>query len=189
MINCTCGCGKEFPKFDSKHRPRKFISGHNSRTNNPHISKNKLSAICKICGREFQYYPTKTRGLFCSKQCQYIGFRGTNNPNFTKGYTIGRNGYICESNPSHPLADNKGRVLQHRRVAYDYLGFLPDNVIIHHINGNRLDNSIKNLALWTQGDHMKNHDPLSGRYHKTTTFAKPAGKPIPIISCLSAIRV
>lgn len=28
-INCACGCGTRFEKFDSKGRPRKYISGHN----------------------------------------------------------------------------------------------------------------------------------------------------------------
>jgi hypothetical protein len=30
-INCACGCGMEFPKYDSVNRQRRFISGHNLR--------------------------------------------------------------------------------------------------------------------------------------------------------------
>lgn len=30
-IACACGCGGMFNRFDSEGRPRKFISGHNSR--------------------------------------------------------------------------------------------------------------------------------------------------------------
>jgi hypothetical protein len=30
-LSCECGCGKEFAKYDSSGRPRKFISGHNGR--------------------------------------------------------------------------------------------------------------------------------------------------------------
>lgn len=29
LINCACGCGNTFEKYDSSGRPRKFISGHN----------------------------------------------------------------------------------------------------------------------------------------------------------------
>jgi len=31
-IECACGCGTTLPKFDSSRRPRRFISGHNTRT-------------------------------------------------------------------------------------------------------------------------------------------------------------
>lgn len=30
-IDCACGCGAQFPKFDSAGRPRRFVSGHNQR--------------------------------------------------------------------------------------------------------------------------------------------------------------
>ena len=29
LINCACGCGSEFMKYDEGGRPRKYISGHN----------------------------------------------------------------------------------------------------------------------------------------------------------------
>lgn len=29
LIECACGCGTRFPKFDSGGRPRHFVSGHN----------------------------------------------------------------------------------------------------------------------------------------------------------------
>lgn len=29
VINCACGCGSVFNKYDSTNRPRKYISGHN----------------------------------------------------------------------------------------------------------------------------------------------------------------
>jgi hypothetical protein len=33
VIVCACGCGTQMPKFDSSHRPRQFVSGHNTRIN------------------------------------------------------------------------------------------------------------------------------------------------------------
>lgn len=32
VVSCLCGCGKEFLKYDSAGRPRKYVSSHNSRT-------------------------------------------------------------------------------------------------------------------------------------------------------------
>jgi hypothetical protein len=31
LIVCACGCGGEFRRFDDHGRPRRFVSGHNSR--------------------------------------------------------------------------------------------------------------------------------------------------------------
>jgi hypothetical protein len=31
LIECGCGCGERFLKYDSSNRPRKYISGHNMR--------------------------------------------------------------------------------------------------------------------------------------------------------------
>lgn len=31
IINCGCGCGKAFPRYDNSGRPRAFVSGHNMR--------------------------------------------------------------------------------------------------------------------------------------------------------------
>jgi hypothetical protein len=32
LIECACGCGSTFARFDSTGRPRKFVSGHNPQT-------------------------------------------------------------------------------------------------------------------------------------------------------------
>lgn len=29
LLQCDCGCGEVFPKFDANGRPRRFVSGHN----------------------------------------------------------------------------------------------------------------------------------------------------------------
>jgi len=31
IIECACGCGTTFPKYDTSRRPRRFVSGHNGR--------------------------------------------------------------------------------------------------------------------------------------------------------------
>ena len=30
LVKCACGCGKEFEKYDSRNRERRFIHGHNN---------------------------------------------------------------------------------------------------------------------------------------------------------------
>lgn len=34
LIECACGCGQTFSRYDSEGRPRKFISGHNTAERN-----------------------------------------------------------------------------------------------------------------------------------------------------------
>lgn len=32
LVPCACGCGTTFQKYDSSNRPRRFVTGHNQRT-------------------------------------------------------------------------------------------------------------------------------------------------------------
>lgn len=68
-------------------------------------------------------------------------------------------GYIYENLSLHPLADKRGRVLQHRRVWFDANGDIPNGAVIHHINGNKTDNRLENLELCDRSSHMKEHYP------------------------------
>jgi hypothetical protein len=56
--------------------------------------------------------------------------------------------YIRIHAPEHPKADSRGYVPEHRWVMEQALGIvLPEGAVVHHINGNRGDNDIHNLAL------------------------------------------
>jgi hypothetical protein len=63
--------------------------------------------------------------------------------------------YITVYKPDHPFADPKGYMLEHRLVMEQYIGrYLKPEDIVHHENGNGLDNRIENLRLMTQAQHM-----------------------------------
>jgi hypothetical protein len=67
-------------------------------------------------------------------------------------------GYILVYCPEHPSADRSGYVLEHRLVMEKALGrMLKTDEYVHHINGNKADNDIKNLALTNMSEHAKIH--------------------------------
>lgn len=81
-------------------------------------------------------------------------FTGENSPCW-KGGTIGKNGY------HYMCIDNK-RILKHRYIMEKYLNrLLKKQEIVHHIDGNPLNNEISNLMIFpNQSAHKKYHQLL-----------------------------
>ena len=71
-----------------------------------------------------------------------------------------QDGYTLEYCPSHPLASpgNRGIFYQHRLVMEQFLDrTLETDEHVHHLDGNRENNSIENLELVPQWLHMQKH--------------------------------
>jgi len=80
---------------------------------------------------------------------------------FYKGVRKMWNGRMMEKSPNHPYRIGKtAKVLEHRRIVERYLGrFLDPDEIIHHCDGNPLNNNIDNLELITEKEHNRIHNP------------------------------
>jgi hypothetical protein len=86
-----------------------------------------------------------------------------------------QSGYIVVYAPDHPLAQAKGLVLEHRKIAWD-AGLLDDpSLIVHHRNGVKDDNRIENLEVLTAAEHMAEHES-AGRAQRAKTHC-PQGHP------------
>ena len=65
---------------------------------------------------------------------------------------INTEGYVMKWMPDHPNSKGGGMILMHRYVMSEHLGRpLKRGEIVHHKNGNKLDNDISNLQLCVTG--------------------------------------
>lgn len=73
---------------------------------------------------------------------------GIDHHNWTGGRTISEHGYVKVKAPGNPMVDRSGYVYEHRLVASEMLGrSLLSSEIVHHIDGNKQNNSPDNLRV------------------------------------------
>ena len=96
---------------------------------------------------------------YAAERCKKCFGRGALAHRWKGGRTVNTNGYVMVSAPSHPNANRGGYVLEHRLIMEKHMGrtLLPTEVV-HHINGEREDNRIENLMLFSsRGEHFSFH--------------------------------
>lgn len=140
----------------------------------------KIKRNCEICGKEFftteNYikYNKKRFGKkvarYCSKICFYksparkpnLGKFGKQSFGW-KGGRIYERGYKLIIVPkNHPYgimkAGGNKYIREHRLVMEKHLGrYLKPEEVVHHINGNLLDNRIENLMILSNSLHCRLH--------------------------------
>jgi hypothetical protein len=97
-----------------------------------------------------------------AKHKKLISIRNTGkgNSHWNGGKRITKDGYINIYKPDHPFCGSDGAVLEHRLIMEKHMGrFLNPKEVMHHINGLKFDNRIKNLILCkNQAEHNGFHN-------------------------------
>lgn len=120
------------------------------------------------CNRRHVRQAIKDFGFFQTKR----GNAGKNNPAWKGGIVSHKSRYVKVYAPHHPHHDNHNYVWQHRMVMEQKLGrLLEPKEVVHHIDGNGLNNHPDNLQLFaSNADHLRHE--LKGRVPNWT----PQGK-------------
>lgn len=159
-LRCICEiCEKQFevrekelqwrtPKYCSTECYDKSRTGQKRK---PYIKAEDRP--CETCGTLFHARTRKAR--FCSRDCLYASMRGAQAANWKGGRRTTAEGYVKIYMPEHPNADKDDYISEHRHIMESYLGrILVKGETVHHIDGNKGNNSIENLQLRI-GNHGK----------------------------------
>lgn len=152
-------CGHRFTRPASRAKARSFCSRTCFYASGVHrenaIKANKVKSPnggkrevrCTRCDAPFTRFLSQTHDgpMFCSRLCQKAHAIEAPNRQVTSG------GYIkIFVGRDYPGATGHGHMFEHRKVMQDHLGrplFRHENV--HHLNGQRDDNRLENLELWS----------------------------------------
>lgn len=79
-----------------------------------------------------------------------------------KGEAFKWGNYMFIRNPHHPFSNKQGYIREHRLVFEQHFNcMLLPTTIIHHKNGNKLDNRVENLeAIISRNRHTQIHHPI-----------------------------
>lgn len=115
------------------------------------------SRVCPVCGARKDYYAKTCRG--CGPKPQgYRGLFGSAHPAWKGGTQIDRDGYLRTYDPAHPWPRRGGYVLEHvRRMELRIGRRILVTETVHHKDGDRNNNDLANLALFSRGEHSRIH--------------------------------
>jgi len=125
-----------------------FKKGHKIRLGMKHTKETKAKIKAKralqVITDEHKKSLSVAMKKSCAKRCTFTH--------------IDKDGYRVIYKPEHPNAMKKGYILEHRFVLSEHIGRpLTKKEMVHHINGDKQDNRIKNLELCLRSEHIKNH--------------------------------
>lgn len=151
-------------------------------------TSNTTCQVCGTQFYKRPYALAKDSSHCCSIKCQntlrtsrmrgegnhQYGLKGELNSSFKGDWYITNYGYLVIKSYNHPFKRYDGSILAHRVVLEEYLKqndpgsehlivvddrlVLSPDVVVHHKDGNKLNNSIENLEIMYKGDHTRYHN-------------------------------
>ncbi len=114
--------------------------------------RKRITKICLRCGNEFETGGRvgKATKIYCSRHCARM----------TRNGSVIANGYGC-------IRLNGKRKYEHRLIVEQTLGRpLRKDEVVHHNNGDKMDNRPENLTVMSQRSHRALIDYLAGLWIK-----------------------
>ncbi|MDR0384432.1 MAG: HNH endonuclease [Christensenellaceae bacterium] len=123
-----------------------------------HKDRNYRHALfeCPICGKIVE--KIKKDGIRI-KSCSYKCSQKFKEERVNYRPYVIISGYKYLYKPNHPKTlKNELYIAEHRYIFEQNIGrYLKDDEVVHHLNGNKLDNRFSNLILLSSSDHSKLH--------------------------------
>lgn len=127
--------------LQSSYRSRTIAAANIARSPNA-----KTTEPCGGCGTPTtRYLSSRGKRVFCSTACRDEHKRSAPKRRSNKADYV-----LLFVGVGYPGATKAGYIMEHRKVMQEHLGReLERHENVHHINGDKRDNSIENLELWT----------------------------------------
>jgi hypothetical protein len=111
-----------------------------------------VSLICSVCSKPFSVRPSRAAtARYCDYACHQVG-------EGRKGGAV-RGAQKRAASTGRSYRKRLGRH-EHRVVMEEALGRpLRPGEVVHHIDGNHLNNAPENLRVMSPGDHLREHLP------------------------------
>lgn len=140
--NLVCQyCNKSFERVHKTGLPQKYCYECKYRN-------------CLVCGKKFkrtnQQILNPAWGNYCSIKCS-VDY---------KPHRFKKNGYWCVKAKDHPKAYEKDYYYEHILVMEKHLDrHMGEGEVVHHKDGNKLNNALSNLEVKTRSEHSLHHFP------------------------------
>jgi len=125
-----------------------------------------VKLVCDWCGMKFiRIAPPsslKYKSHYCSKHCAMVAAREKFRPE--QGVVLTNSGHLMSREPNHPNHNANNQVPYAHLVMEMYIGrYLKPKEVVHHKDGDPLNNHISNLELMTLGEHVTLHNNMKVR--------------------------